>query len=281
MSKRILVTGGSGYLGTHVRRYFCADDWSRRSGHDLTNPEHLRSLSDYDIIIHLAGCTDKRPESESRCFEINTNGTRLLAERLRKGQVFIFASTKDVYGRHSENCDVVNEQCSTAFANQHAYEWSKLIAERYVEYYASRAGARSAIFRLSTTYAPSSGGNGGTFVNFFSKAIQSGTKLTLKAGGQQVRDFLHVNDLARAFELFINSEIESGLFNIGGGPSTKSTLLELTTTLGDMIGRTPVVEVNDEPETGQVRYVTDNSKLEKTLSWHPQVSLIEGLKTII
>ena len=281
MNKRILVTGGSGYLGTHVRRYFNADDFSRRSGRDLTNPEHLRTLADYDVIIHLAGCTDKRPEAEKHCFEVNTRGTRHMVERLRAGQVFIFASTKDVYGPHADNCGYVDEQCSTAYVKQHAYEWSKLIAERYVEYYATRAGARSAIFRLSTTYAPSSAGNAGTFVNFFAKAISSGTKLTLKAGGQQVRDFLHVNDLTRAFEMFINSEIESDLFNIGGGPSTQSTLLELTGTLGEMIGRKPVVEVNDEPETGQIRYVTDISKLEKALSWRPEVSLIEGLKTII
>ncbi|HZS44046.1 MAG TPA: NAD(P)-dependent oxidoreductase [Blastocatellia bacterium] len=281
MSKRFLVTGGSGYLGAHIKRYFAADDFSRRSGHDLTHPAELGRLSDYDVIIHLAGCTDKRPEAEERCFEVNVSGTANLLRSLRAGQIFILASTKDVYGRHCDDLESVDEQCPTNYANQNAYEWSKLIAEKYVQYYTARAGARSAIFRLSTTYAPSSEGNAGTFVNFFANAIRSGNKLTLKAGGQQVRDFLHVNDLAKAFELFINSDIESEIFNIGGGPSTQTTLLKLTDILGELIGRKPVVEINDQPETGQVKYVTNTNKLEKTLGWQPQVCLSEGLKSIL
>jgi len=112
-------------------------------------------------------------------------------------------------------------------------------------------------------------------------AINDKPSVVLWGTGTPRREFLHADDLAHAFELFINSDIESDLFNIGGGPSTQSTLLELTRTLGNLIGRKPVVDVNDQPETGQVRYVTDISKLETALSWHPRVSLVEGLKTII
>ena len=60
---KILVTGGSGYLGTHVRAYFNADDLSRRSGHDVLNTSDAEMAADYDLIIHLAGHLDK----DERC----------------------------------------------------------------------------------------------------------------------------------------------------------------------------------------------------------------------
>ena len=87
-------------------------------------------------------------------------------ENLRAGQVFIFCSTKDVYGNHIDSYDAVPESCSTAYCGQSAYEWSKLIAEKYVNYYAARAGARAAVLRLSTVYAPATPGNAGGFVSF-------------------------------------------------------------------------------------------------------------------
>jgi hypothetical protein len=58
---KILVTGGSGYLGTHVRSYFNADDLSRRSGHDVLNTSDVEAAADYDLIIHLAALLNKDP----------------------------------------------------------------------------------------------------------------------------------------------------------------------------------------------------------------------------
>ena len=58
---KILVTGGSGYLGTHVCRFFNADDFSRRTGHDILDDEDVRVVADYDVVIHLAAHLDKEP----------------------------------------------------------------------------------------------------------------------------------------------------------------------------------------------------------------------------
>src|SRR5918993_1331689 len=156
---KILVTGGSGYLGTHVRRYFDADDFSRRSGRDVTNSIDGAFVADYDVVIHLAAHLDKSPDAAEQVFYTNVDGTINLLKNIRPGAVFIFASTKDVYGRFADNFTEVPEGCQTLYAGQSALEWSKLIAERYVEYYANERSFRSCIFRLSTVYAPPSEGN--------------------------------------------------------------------------------------------------------------------------
>src|ERR671925_581853 len=65
---KILVTGGSGYLGTHVRRFFQADDFSRRSFRDVLNPYDAETVADYDVVIHLAAHMDKSREAAETCF---------------------------------------------------------------------------------------------------------------------------------------------------------------------------------------------------------------------
>ncbi len=151
---KTLVTGGSGYLGTHVRKFFDADDFSRRSGLDVLNMQDAKAVEDYDMVIHLAAHLDKSPDAADEVFLTNVEGTINILRRMRENSVFIFASTKDVYGRFADNFVEVPETCQTLFSGQTALEWSKLIAEKYVEFYAHQNRFRSCIFRLSTVYAP-------------------------------------------------------------------------------------------------------------------------------
>ena len=93
-----LVTGGSGYLGTYVRQFFQADDFSRRSSLNILEDADARIVENYDAVIHLAGHLDKSPEGAEECFRTNADGTRNIIRNMRAGSVFIYASTKDVYG---------------------------------------------------------------------------------------------------------------------------------------------------------------------------------------
>lgn len=279
--KKVLVTGGSGYLGTHIRKYFQADDLSRRSGYDLSNCKDLSLIKNYDVIIHMAACVDKRPESASRNFEINVGGTIKLLENLSEGQTFIYSSTKDVYSNHIDSYKEVPETCLTDYVGQNAYEWSKLIAEKYVEYYTNKVGARCGIFRLSTVYAPTTENNPGGFVSFFAKAIKNGQNLHLKMRGEQIRDLLHVDDLALAFELFINSQVKSSLYNIGGGSLNSTTLYNLTQILAKLLGKEANVTLSDDLVKEQIHYVTDINKLKTELNWQPKTSLEHRLRTLL
>ena len=150
---RVLVTGGSGYLGTHVRRFFEAEDFSRRSHLDVLSPLDAARAGVYEVIIHLAAQLSKNPADAESCFRTNVEGTVNLLREMQPNSVFIFASTKDVYGAHADGYTEVPETCQTEYQDHSALEWSKLIAEKFVEYYSAQRNFRAGIFRLANTYA--------------------------------------------------------------------------------------------------------------------------------
>src|SRR5215510_3367135 len=193
----ILVTGGSGYLGTHVRRFFNADDFSRRSNLDILDPRDALKVENYDVVIHLAGYLDKRPDAAETCFRTNAEGTLNLIRNMRPGSVFIYASTKDVYGQHASAFQEIPETCSTDFCGQNAFEWSKLIGEQYVAFYGHAREVRTCIFRLSAVYARPTSGNENGFVTHYVESIKHHWPIRLPPGVDPIRDVLFVDDFSR------------------------------------------------------------------------------------
>jgi CDP-paratose 2-epimerase len=278
---KVLVTGGSGFLGTHVREFFGADDLSRRAGLDVLNLQDARMAGDYDLVIHLAAHLDKSSEGASQVFLTNVEGTVNILREMRKDAVFIFASTKDVYGRFADNHREVPETCQTLYAGQSALEWSKLIAERYVEYYANQRNFRSCIFRLSTVYAPASEGNVPNFVGHYADALDKGERLRLPASGAPRRDLLHVDDFSRACSAFVASVIRHGLYNLGGGSANALSLREMLEKMEEVSGLQGVIdEENPAPSPVPMNYVSDLTLIKQELDWKPVVGLDEGLKTL-
>ena len=278
---KVLVTGGSGFLGTHVRRFFEADDFSRRNNFDILNLNDTRRVAEYDVIIHLAAEMSKSRDSEGQVFLTNVEGTVNLLRETREDSVFIFASTKDVYGRFADNYREVAESCPTLYSGQSALEWSKLIAERYVEYYAHTRNFRACIFRLSTVYAPLSEGNVPNFVTHYADAINKGETIRLPGGGRPRRDLLHVDDLSRACQAFIDSTIRHGLYNLGGGRANSLTLRELILKLEAVSGLQAVIdETNPLPDPVPLDYVSDLGLVTRELDWNPSVPLDIGLKDL-
>lgn len=278
---KVIVTGGSGYLGTHVRRFLGADDLSRRNGRDILNADDAKAVSDYDIVIHLAARLDKAPDAAEVVFRTNVDGTINILREMREDAVFIFVSTKDVYGRFADNFAEVDEQCPTLYAGQSPLEWSKLIAERYVEYYAHARNFRSCIFRLSTVYAPPSPGNTPNFVGHYANAINFGERLQLTGDGNARRDLLHVDDLSRACSAFSDSIIRHGLYNLGGGAANAVTLRELVAKMEEVSGLQAVIdEENPLSVPVPMHYVSNLKLVSQELGWQPEIKLDEGLKTL-
>lgn len=278
---KILVTGGSGFLGSHLCEYFKADDFSRRSNLDILNLQDTQLAGDYDVVIHLAAELDKSSANAEHVFLTNVEGTINLLRSMRKDAVFIFASTKDVYGRFADNYQQVPENCPTIYSGQSALEWSKIIAEKYVEFYAHQRNFRSCIFRLSTIYARKSKGNTPNFVTHYADAINFGERLRLPANGNPRRDLLHVQDLARACEAFTDSVIRHGTYNLGGGAKYALTLRELVAKLEEVSGLQALIdEENALPAPVPMHYVSDLSLITQELDWKPEISLEDGLKTL-
>jgi nucleoside-diphosphate-sugar epimerase len=279
---KILVTGGSGYLGTHVCRFFDADDFSRRTGHDILNDEDVRLVSDYDAVIHLAAHLDKDPAAADLCFRTNAEGAANVVKHLKPNAAFIYASTKDVYGSHADLQPQVSETCSTHYSGQTAFEWSKLVGERYVEYFARRNDVRACIFRMSTIYARPSEGNEASFVTHYVESVKRGWPIHLPLDGQPIRDILHVDDFSRACQSFIDSAHASGLYNLGGGARNSVSLRELVSLIGKQIELEPViVDAGPLPPNVPVRYVSDLTKIRENLAWQPQIGIREGIRSLL
>lgn len=279
---RVLVTGGSGHLGTHVCRFFGADDFSRRSNRDLFEPADLQMIADYDAVIHLAARLDKHPAAAESTFHVNVEGTVNALRHMRAGAAFVFASTKDVYGANAEAFAEVPEGCPTEYRGQSPLEWSKLIAEHYVHYYAAARGFRACVFRLSSPYARPSEGNAPGFITHYVESVKRGRVLRLPAGGRPVRDPLHVDDFSRACRAFIDSHVTRGVYNLGGGRENAITLRGLVEMVGRLIELQPVIDESDAlPAPVPFNYVSDLTRLRTELGWAPRIGVEDGLRSLL
>src|SRR5436309_7872818 len=279
---KLLVTGGSGYLGTHVRRFFQAEDFSRRSHLDVLSSLDATRVSAYEVVIHLAAHLSKNPADAEDCFRANVEGTVNLLREMQPNSVFIFASTKDVYGAHADDYGEAPEDCSTEYCGQSPLEWSKLIAERYVEYYSAQRNFRSCIFRLSTVYARPSEGNENGFVTHYVESVKRGWPIRLPLEGKSVRDILHVDDFSRACRTFVDSSVAHGFYNLGGGPANAVSLRDIIDKVAGMIQCTPVFDESAElPVPVPLNYISDVTRIQHELNWEPTVGIDEGLKSLV
>jgi nucleoside-diphosphate-sugar epimerase len=278
----VLVTGGSGYLGTYVRQFFTADDYSRRSGFDVRDEHTVERVKDYDTVIHLAAHFDKSPEGAKECFRTNAEGTGNVIRNMKHGSVFIYASTKDVYGANASETEDVTEETSTEYCGQSAFEWSKLIGEKYVEYYARKNGVRACIFRLSTIFARPSEDNASGIVTHFVESIKHRRPIRLPAGVDPVRDILYVDDFSRACRAFMSSEVQFGVYNLGGGRDNAVSLRDIIKRVSTKIEIESVIQEDAAmPVPVPLRYVSDTKRIEKELGWRPWVGIDDGLKVIL
>ena len=276
-----LVTGGSGYLGTFVRNFFQAMDFSRRSSLNILEPADAQIVENYDTVIHLAGHLDKSPEGAEECFQTNADGTRNIIRNMREGSVFIYASTKDVYGDQASAYEFVPEDCPLDPNPASAFELSKLIGERYVEYYARQRGVRACIFRMSAVFARPTDGNENGFVSHYVESVKHRWPIRLPAGADPVRDILYVDDFSRACLSFIESKLEFGLYNLGGGPINALSLRDLIGRIGNLLEIEPIIEEDPNmPLPVPLRYVSDVTRLKKELRWKPQIAIEPGLRVI-
>lgn len=261
---KVAVLGGNGYLGTQVADYFKADKLSRSTGFDITNLEDVSRLEKYDVIIHLAAKVDKSGKEDSEVMRVNIEGSRNVAEILGPEQVLVFASSKEIY---------------TPEELQDSYGRSKRIAEEEIQKLKKEKGFRLGIFRMATTYADS---DRGSFVNYFVDSVQNERELNLKLKGKQVRDFLYVSDLSRAFEKFIESNIENETWDIGGGKDNAYSFLEFLEIAGKVTGKKPLIKFSDEiVPKNQIKHITNLEKIAKDLDWKPEIGLRAGIEKLI
>jgi UDP-glucose 4-epimerase len=256
MNIRVLITGGAGFIGSHLAEKLLKEGYQVTVIDDLStgkfeNVGHLRKdpgfriaidsimnemvldrlTSESDIIIHLAAAVGVKliVEKPVHTIETNVNGTMaILRAASRYRAKVIIASTSEVYGKGNrvpfqENDDVVLGPTSRS---RWSYAASKMIDEFLALAYYREKDLPVVIFRLFNTIGPRQTGRYGMVVpRFVQQAIQ-GEPLTVYGDGRQTRCFLHIHDAIEAIHALMNSPLAvGGVFNVGSQEET--TILNL------------------------------------------------------
>ena len=295
--KRVLVTGGAGFIGSNLaNRLAAANDVIAVDDTYLGTPGNLDSDVDFveadvveddyptdvDIVFHLAALSSRNMHEENpqRGCRVNVEGFVNTVEQVRTQgcDTVVYASTSSIYGSRTEP-----SRESMAVESHTAYEASKLARERYAEYYANHHDLNMAGLRFFSVYQ-GFGGNEehkGKYANTvaqFADAIANGDAPELFGDGTQTRDFTHVEDIARACELAADHEL-TGVYNIG--TEEAYSFNEMVELINDALG------TNIEPEYIECPFddyvhdtMADSSKFHKATGWEPQISFEEGVKRV-
>jgi CDP-paratose 2-epimerase len=231
-------------------------------------------------------------------FSINALGTLNVLEAARKKSketVIIYCSTNKVYGENVDKIPLiekekryafkdvlgVSEEMSTDLTGHTPYGVSKLVGDLYVQEYSHIYKMKTAVFRMSCTYGTRQFGfEDQGWVAWFIIATLFNKPITIYGNGKQVRDMLYVDDLVDAFNQFIYSDLERGLFNIGGGPDNTISLLEFLNELEVLSNKKPKVNFSDWRPSDQKVYISDISKLERTLNWKINTPVKDGIRKL-
>ena len=307
MTQRALITGGAGFIGSHVADAFVAAGWdvtvadNLSSGRrenvpdaatfidiDVTSPDAIRLVRDgqFDVICHLAAQIDVRKSVADPVHDaaINVLGTLNIVEAVRAsggaGRTrVIFSSTGGaLYG------DFVTPPTNetTPKDPQSPYGIAKLSAEYYLAYYSRLHALDTVALRYANVYGPRQDPHGEAgVVAIFCSRILEGRPLTVFGDGRQTRDYVFVKDVARANlaaatrTLPPAGPLDARGFNIGTGIET--SVLDLARTLNRAAKASAPIE-NAPARTGeQLRSSVIITKAAELLAWQPTVSLEAGL----
>lgn len=295
---RVLVTGGGGFIGSHLTSTLAVENHVRvlddfSTGRRANLPEDVtviegdirdretvdEAMEDVDIVFHEAAMVSV-PESIERpadCHELNGSATVSVFDSARRQDArVVLASSAAVYG--TPETVPIREGES---ADPHTpYGIEKHLGEQYAQFYAERYGLPTVPLRYFNVYGPRGlDGEYAGVIGTFIRQAQAGTPLTVEGDGKQTRDFVHVDDVVRANLLAATTDAIGRPFNVGTGRSI--SINELAETVRDVVGTD--VAIKHVPErTDDIRESeADLSDARALLGYEPAVSLEEGLESTL
>src|SRR3954469_9662415 len=294
MALRVLVTGGSGFIGSHVLdglvgRGHSAVNFDRvHSPHhngdmptvigDATDADVLAAAMDgCDAVIHLAAMADVNdvqadPEGAETA---NACATLAVLEAARRTDVkrVVYGSTIWVYS----DCPETAVDEGTRFVPPgHLYTATKLAGELYCRSYAELYGVEYTILRFGIPYGPRA--RDATVLAAFVKKALGGEPLTVAGDGSQGRRFVYVEDLADGVERAFAPEAANRVYNLAGDETT--TILELAETVRDLVGDVEIVHTEARSgDFGGKEVSSERARAE--LGWRPATPFAEGARRYV
>ena len=317
---RLLITGGAGFIGSHVLRYLtsthpdytivCADTLTYASNYELI--ADLEKLSNYhfekvDItdknsvdelfqiyhfthVLHLAAEShvDNSIKDPLAFAKTNVLGTLNLLEAARtyfKDQdcLFYHISTDEVFGSLDKTGRFSEK---STYAPRSPYSASKASSDHFVRAYGETYGLPYVISNCSNNYGP--GQHSEKLIPTVIASVLSGKPIPVYGTGGNVRDWLYVEDHVKAINIILHQGTAVETYCIGGDAELSNLELvnlliaEIDRQLGNPEGySTELISFVEDRKGHDFRYAIDHSKLTKDLGWKPTTSLQEGLKTTV
>ena len=298
--KKILVTGGAGFIGFHLCRRLLGltpkltiyDNLSSGKMEnvkdigkvklvegDILDLKRLQSTDKADLIYHLAAqvVVPYSMENPLIDFETNAKGTLCVLEKARKNDAkLVFASSAAVYG----NPTVFPTPESYGFHPFSCYGLSKVVGEEYCGMYRDQYGLDVTVVRFANVYGLRCHG---VIHDFLDKIAKNPNKLEIIGTGLQSRDFVHVSDVVDALvKVGWDDSTNGETYNIGFG--TTVTIMELAKMMLKILNlenKTAITTTNQSWQGDVTKIWFDISKAKKELRWNPKVSLEESIKEVI
>ena len=295
---RIAVTGGAGFIGSHIVDAYVAaghevsilDDLSTGQADNL-NPRarfHRVDLRDRaavataiaearpEVVNHHAAQLDVRRSVADPALDaqINLVGFLHLIEEARQHGLrrVVFASSGGVVYGESARLPAREPDSSEPIS---PYGVAKLATERYLHYYAHVHGIPSIWLRYANVYGPRQNPHGEAgVISIFVTTLLAGGEPVINGSGQQTRDYVYVGDVVRANLLALESDY-GGPLNIGTGQETDVN--QLFALLCDAVGHHPPERHGPAKAGEQQRSVLDATRAHEVLGWKPETPLAEGL----
>jgi len=307
--KRIVVTGGAGFIGSNylnyaVKKYpkelfinvdmltYAADPRNvtvqNRKNYAFEKADICDVAAMINIfekykpthLIHFAAEShvDQSIVDPSLCIKTNVEGTNTLLRLARDGGVarFHLISTDEIYGGLAKNDAPRTE--SDPYDPRNPYSASKAAAEMLFLSYAHTYGLPGVVTRSSNNYGPRQ--DASKLIPKFIHTLLEGKKVPLYAEGENMRDWIYVDDNVRAIDLVFRKGRNGEIYNIGGGHEL--TNYEVTKVLLHLLKKTEkeIEYVADRPGH-DFRYALSSEKIERELGWKPKVSFADGIKKTV
>lgn len=301
---RVLVTGGAGFIGSHLCEALLLDGYRVVAVDNLVTGriENLRSLLSHprfqflqldvteefdlpvDAIYHLA--SPASPVGYRRhpiqTLLVNSLGTYRVLELARRYRArFLFASTSEVYGD-----PLVHPQPESYFGNvnpvglRSCYDEGKRFGEALTMEYVREYGMDARIARIFNTYGPRMDPNDGRVVPNFIKSVLTGRPIEIFGDGSQTRSLCYVSDMVRGLRLTLERDGLSGAVINLGNPDERS-VLELAELIQRLVGvSVPVIFRPARPDD-PARRCPDITRARTLLGWEPLVTLEDGMRATI
>ncbi len=303
---KILVTGGAGFIGSHLVDKLAADDAEivildnlssgkaeNISAHlpsqnvkfikgDICNLKLVKSIvSEVDVVVNLAAIVGVpiSVENPLLAHEVNATGTLNLLKASLDGGVkrFVQASSAAVYGE-AETLPVRED---SVLAPSSPYAVSKIAAEDYARVFSHVYGLETVCVRFFNVFGPRQDYNPYSgVITIFMKELMNGKTPTIFGDGEQTRDFVSVHDVVSSIVLAVTKKgITGEVFNVSSGKTT--TVNGLVQLLQKMTGKSDLSPVHAIARTGDIRHSWGNiDKARAILGYNPSVTLEEGIREL-